>query len=268
MKEIVGDELKHVQLDILKHVDGFCRKHSIRYFMSGGSLIGAVRHKGFIPWDDDIDIMMLRPDYEKFIAEYSEKDSSCYRVHSSRLDSHFTLPYAKVDDSRTVLTEHIEHPLSLGVNIDIFPIDILPDDHLERKRIYDYFKKQMMLFNLKQVAVSRNRNLFKNCLLVISHFLLRPMSLHAIVQKIENNAIKYKDCDSSHHCGVVVWGYGIREVNLLSNYSSSIDVPFEDMMVPVPVGYDNYLQGVYGDYMQLPPEEKRITHHDFEAWWK
>lgn len=268
MKEIVGDELKHVQLDILKHVDGFCRKHSIRYFMSGGSLIGAIRHKGFIPWDDDIDIMMLRPDYEKFIAEYSEKDSSYYRVHSSRLDKHFTLPYAKVDNSKTVLIEHIEHPLSIGVNIDVFPIDIIPQDKEEQKRIFNNFMKQMMLFSLKQVSLNKDRTFFKNVFLFFSHIFLKPLSLSTIVSRIEKNAMRYINEESPKYCGVAVWGYGIREVNLLSNYSTALEAPFEDMVVTIPVGYDNYLRGVYGDYMQLPPEEKRVTHHDFEAYWK
>lgn len=268
MKEIVGDELKSVQLNILKHVDEFCRKYSIQYFMSGGSLLGAVRHKGFIPWDDDIDIMMLRSDYERFIKEYSENDHSEYKVYSSRLDSQYTLPYAKVDNSKTILNEHVEYPLSIGVNIDLFPIDIMPESKEKQKHVYAYFSRQMMFLNLKQVSVNKNRNIFKNLLLVCSHVLLKPMKLSTIVRRIEKNAMQFSGCESSNYCGVAVWGYGIREVNLLSNYASSIDVLFEDMMVPVPVGYDNYLRGVYGDYMQLPPEEKRITHHDFEAYWK
>ena len=125
----------------------------------------------------------------------------------------------------------------------------------------------MILLGLKQISINKRRVFYKNCLLFISHIILKPLPLSSIVMRIERNAMKYKD-EKSLYCGVAIWGYGMREINLRSNWDEVLYVPFEDMLVPVPKGYDNYLRGIYGDYMQLPPQEKRITHHDFKAWWK
>lgn len=126
MKEINTEDLKRIQIQILLHIDVFCTKHELRYFISGGTLIGAIRHKGFIPWDDDIDIMMLREDYEKFIVLYSQEDKSPYHLYSHNQLHSYPYPFAKMDDSRTILKEDINEAMVFGVNIDIFPIDIAP----------------------------------------------------------------------------------------------------------------------------------------------
>ena len=128
MKEIEIEELKRIQIGILKHLDAFCKENNLTYFMCGGTLLGAVRHKGFIPWDDDIDIMMKREDYDKLIALYPKNDNSNFKLFSYELDKSFPYPFAKMDDCRTIFEEEINDSYKIGVNIDIFPIDYITED--------------------------------------------------------------------------------------------------------------------------------------------
>ncbi len=261
------EELKKIQLDILKHVDRFCKEHQIKYFMCGGSLIGAIRHKGFIPWDDDIDIMMLRDDYELFVSEYLVNDESIYKMHSSRNVDGWFLPFVKVENANTVLKEHIEKKYTMGVNIDVFPIDNVPDDRNLQIDMYKRWKKWFNIHGLKLMSTMKGRTFIKNAILVFFHFVLTFVSYKYLVKKIETNAMRFSNHETNC-CGIAVWGYGEKEINLKSNFKDVIMMPFEGISVPVPVGYDNYLTSVYGDYMKLPSIEKRVSHHDFEAWWK
>ena len=103
MREIGIEELKEIQINILDYVDDFCKRHHIKYFLSGGTLIGAVRHKGYIPWDDDIDICMLRSDWERFVELFSKEKNTDYRVYSHLIEKSFVFPYAKVSYEKTIL---------------------------------------------------------------------------------------------------------------------------------------------------------------------
>jgi lipopolysaccharide cholinephosphotransferase len=254
-------------LNILKHIDSFCAENGIKYFLSGGTMLGAVRHHGYIPWDDDIDIMMLRKDYDHFIKIYSEQNNESYGLRSNIIDSNFPFTFSKIEDKRTLLKENTEEKVVIGVNIDVFPIDTVPEDIKLQKKMYKKFERLRNFLLLKTISTRKGRFFMKNILLVFSHIILKVVSTSFLIKKIEENAIKYK-MESSKYCGVVVWGYGIKEINLLSNWRETVMMKFEDMNAPVPIGYDNYLTSLYGDYMQLPPEEKRITHHSFEAYWK
>lgn len=267
-KNIGVEELKAIQLDILRHVDSFCKGNGIQYFACGGTLIGTVRHHGYIPWDDDIDIMMLRSEYEKFMAEYQLKDSSEYKLYNHKISKGYILPFAKIANTKTVIKEPTEYSLDYGINIDIFPIDKLPDNKEEQSQHYARLKRLIDIHGLKLMSISKERSLLKNIILSVSHIVLSPISIGYLNKRIEKLARKYETLADNKYCGISVWGYGTREINLSSNFNSSQNAPFEDTMVPIPVGYDNYLSCVYGDYMKLPPVEKQCSHHVFEAWWK
>lgn len=260
-------ELRSIQLGILKHVDTFCKDNGIKYFLSGGSMIGAVRHHGYIPWDDDIDLMLLREDYDRLISLYTEKDNSDYKLHHFKLEDNYLKPFVKIDNSKTVLEEYTEEPIEMGVNIDIFPIDIVPNDKSKQKKMYKRFQLLKALIDLKTVKRSNSRAWYKNLVFSISHFLLRPLPMKTLIYALDKNASKYKGIESDF-CGVAVWGYGSKEINQRKNWEEVLEVDFEDTKAPIPAGYDNYLTCVYGNYMQLPPEEKRVSEHRFKAWWK
>ena len=120
-KYINVEELKHIQLDMLSDIAEFCEQNNIKYFLAYGTLIGAIRHKGYIPWDDDIDICMPRPDYDKFLSLYNKKDSA-YKAVAFELDENYKLPFAKVNDTRTVMWETMYDQDVFGVYIDVFPL--------------------------------------------------------------------------------------------------------------------------------------------------
>jgi len=260
-------ELKGIQLTILNHVDTFCKEHNIRYFLSGGTLIGAVRHKGYIPWDDDIDIMMLREDYELFYEKYLQSEQTRYKLRSHRLENEFLYPFIKVEDNLTVLIEDIAVPCEIGINIDVFPIDSVPESRIKQKLFYGRTKLWHYLLTLKQLIPDEERSLLKNLAIRVAHFLLFPIPSYIFVRALEKSSMSYRNL-LSQKCGVACWGYGLKEINDKSNYEQSILMDFEGYKLPAPIGYDNYLRNVYGDYMQLPPVEKRVTHHGFKAYWK
>lgn len=267
MKKIEVEELKRIQLDILKHIDEFCQKNELTYFISGGTLIGAVRHKGFIPWDDDIDIMMKREDYDKLIKLYPVQDKSEYNLYSFELDKKFPYPYAKMDDNRTVFDEEITDSYNMGVNIDIFPIDTISDDVNIQKALVRRNKRWIQLITLKRVPLKRGRSFLKNVVLAMTHMITALIPYSFIVSKIINNAKKVK-CEESSHQGCLVWGYGLKEIINKSVLADSVRLPFENCIFSAPKGYDTYLKALFGNYMELPPIEKRQTHHSFKAYWK
>ena len=267
MKKIDVEELRRIQLDILKHIDEFCQEHGLTYFISGGTLIGAVRHKGFIPWDDDIDIMMKRDDYDKLMKLYPVKDKSYYKLYSFEIDKKFPYPYAKMDDSRTLFDEEITDKYKMGVNIDIFPIDTISDNVNIQKEVVERNKRWIQLITLKRIPIKRGRSFSKNVVLALAHLVTTFIPYSFIVSKIINNARMAK-CEKSSHQGCLVWGYGLREIINISALADSIRLPFEDCTFSAPKGYDTYLKALFGNYMELPPVEKRQTHHSFKAYWK
>lgn len=266
MRTVDNDELRTIQLGILKHVHNFCDEKKIKYFMCGGTLLGAVRHKGFIPWDDDIDIMMLRTDYERFLEEYPNHQTE-YKLYSIRNYKKYPHTYAKVSDERTCLIEEMHGAISIGVNIDVFPIDDLPDD---KKKISRIVNRNISLINMllsKQLIWRKERSLWKNIIIILGRICLSPISCKTLINQIERNAISYHGVNGSK-CADLVAGYGEKEIQDRSNLAQAILIPFESEKFYGPIGYDNYLKGLYGDYMQLPPVEKRISTHTSHAFWK
>jgi len=267
MREIGLTELKEIQIDILDFVDDFCKRHHIKYFLTGGTLIGAVRHKGYIPWDDDIDLCMLRDDYDRFLNLFPKESQSKYKIYSNTLGEKYPIPFVKVANIQTLLKEDVIIPSDIGVNIDIFPLDTIPIDKKLQKKLYRKFGLYFGMLQMKEILWSSKRSFHNNLIMIISRYLLKAVPYSFILKKINENAVKYKDIDSPL-CGDLVWGYGIREITKKENFRDSIDCEFEGKIYPVPVGYDSYLQGVYGNYMMLPPEEKRVSSHNVEAWWR
>ena len=270
MRELSTAELKKVMLDSLLVVDDFCRKNGIEYFLEGGTSIGAVRHKGYIPWDDDIDIAMTRPNYERFIHTFGG-----YCDHLSlfapELDENFYASYANVCDNRTVLFENLfEHRgYDVGVKIDIFPIDGCEDDMRVCKRWH------VLVRVLSNILSRRNRNMryvwhhnkwnFFTCAIVrlltlpikyctIMHWFLR------IVKRCD-----YTKANYAYHASLPYKKVTRCPKQVWEEY---IDMDFEGYKVRNLKYFDTHLRAIFGDYMQLPPEPERVCHHGFTAYWK
>lgn len=274
MKEISQQEIRPCLLGILEFIDKVCKDNNIRYFLSGGTLLGAARHKGFIPWDDDIDIMMLRDDYNR-LFEVCPKDSR-YALLNCKNTPHFPYAYGKAIDKKTIKIEPVRKSSQLiGLDVDIFPIDSLPDDDDETEKFYLEIAKMSRRLSLQLSSYGKGASLSRTIARNIRLFLLRISekigitSVDKCTNKFDILAQKYNQSQTLY-CGVTsISHYGIKEKNLKSNYENSVKVTFEGKSYPAPKGYCDYLAQLYGkDYMELPPIEQRQTHHHYKAYWK
>ena len=262
MKVIFTKELKAIQLDILQNVAEFCSQNNIIYFLAYGTLIGAIRHKGYIPWDDDIDIAMPRPDYDRFIRLFNNLQQSHIKVIAMENDDHYGFSYAKVHDTRTIMNETQYKQDHFGVYIDVFPIDGVKD----KKQVKRLRMANKCLHSKK--ANYKQRKMSKKIINFLGKVILFPFSTHTIVKFIDKMARKYPFGSTPLAGGICDSMVGERAI-VDVNYFKDVQLQeFEGKLYNIPVGYDGWLRSIYGDYMKLPPEEKRITHHIFEALWK
>jgi len=260
MKTVTPEELKTIQMDLLRKTAAFCEKNNLRYFLCGGTLIGAVRHHGYIPWDDDIDICMPRPDYDRFVHTFNQPDNY-YQVLEMSINKKYGLPFAKVHDTRTTIDELQYSQDLFGVYIDIFPIDGVKED----QQVYNIQRYRKLLHTKK--ANYYQRTLSKKIINTFGKIMLLPFSVHQILKLMDNEARKYP-FGSTPRAGVIINPYGPGEIVELSVFDKAIPMKFEDGEYMVPIGYDTWLRSIYGDYMQLPPEDKRHSPHIFNAYWK
>lgn len=265
MREIKSNELKKIQLDILQVVHEFCLKNNIDYSLSFGTLLGAARHQGYIPWDDDIDIMMLRKDYDKFIKGFRHHFISVVDMNTSKDYWH---PYAKVQDERTIMMEYNNMPKKIGINIDLFPVDNFPEDIKGAKRLILHKRIFNIIHNIKIIKVSKKRAIYKNNLLKLGQCLFKLIPMPKLISKLDKISRKYENYSSSW-VGILAptdnkidW----RVPNVwFSNYTQ---LYFEGRKFQVIARYSDYLDRIYGNWRELPPVNKQTSHHVFEAYWK
>ncbi len=269
MKEINIEELKRLQLSILYNVDSFCREKDIKYTLFFGSLLGAIRHNGYIPWDDDIDIAMTRENYDRFLNSFNGSFDNLY-VYAPELDYDYYAPYANVCDIRTVLEEETmgHNNQQIGVKIDVFPLDgvMTKSEYLKRRRIISICnsilgcKRKNLLF-----LWNESKSRFVKCLIIRILTVIVP---YRFFQRIlHNTAIKNSNKTAPFLAEIVFMGKKPR-VYKSSWFDNYKDVVFENTVVRTIEEYDSYLRIVYDDYMKLPPEDKRVAKHGFRAYWK
>ena len=264
-------ELQHIEKDILSKIHAFCMTHGLRYTLCGGTLLGAVRHKGFIPWDDDIDIAMPRPDYTRFCREFRSPHCS---VHCFENDRVYCYPYAKVYDDRTVLVEDSYRHMRMGVYVDVMPMDGYPDRGGTLARLRRMIKVAWGCLVLQNCSPFNKKRPFLRQMVL---FLLLPFQLIPVRARrwpsrlflpiLQREASRYS-FENQPFAGCAVWGGKMREVLPAEVYSGFIDMVFEGEPRRVMVGWERYLVSCYGDYMTPPSPEKRVAHHAFRAWWK
>ena len=257
------DEIKGIELAILKDVHEFCVSHEITYILIGGTLLGAIRHKGFIPWDDDVDIAMPRPDYERFISTYKRER---YIAKSIETCDDYVFTFCKVIDTYTKLIENKTNQSNIGINIDIFPLDGLPSkiEEAEKHANKSLFYKK--LITLKQMRFRKERSIKKNCILALSKVALLPFSYTYLTKLAIKHSKKYT-YDESDITANLSWGFGVDEIMHRAGIADRFLMPFENTDFYVPRNYEEFLKNRYGDYMQLPPVEQRTTHHGFTAYF-
>ena len=251
-------ELREIQMGILDYVHGFCEQHGIVYFLSSGSLLGAVRHGGYIPWDDDIDIYVPRKEYERLLHEF--ENTSQYRLLDPSKEPHYYYTFAKVVDLRTRMVEKETEGYEIGVYIDIFPVDYLPDDEAERLRL---FRRKKLLYKIRRCKISSSNPLHSR--LAYWFYKWLPVSVDWLTSMIHQTIVCKHP--SQYACNMTEAGPHVKHCFPARDMDSQVDIKFEDRVYKTMVGYRDYLEHTYGDYMTLPPVEQRDTHQ-FEAWWK
>lgn len=254
-------ELQRCILYIALEFKRICDKYDIPYFLIGGSLLGAVRHGGFIPWDDDMDIGMLRNDYEKFIGIASQELGKEFFLQTVETDSYYGQGYLKIRLNGTSLVEDyaIGSKQHNGVFLDVFPYDAMPDKAFQQKIHYYRFKcaKWGMMSKSDYSFVDKKRKYFFAIMKIIySVFSRENMSQHL------NRICKQYNSKNTKNYINLFGAYDYNEFTKRENLEVLEVLPFEGIEFFVPSNYSDLLTQMYGDYMQLPPVEKRGTQHD------
>ena len=260
-KELEDKELKNIELEILKHIRNVCEEYGLRYYLAYGTLLGAVRHKGFFPWDDDIDIWMPREDYEKFL-QIQHDSKGKYQVFSTRNRKDYYYEFAKVVDTDTTLEEIGFRPIKdYGVYVDVFPLDGVPCK-LDR-----FLLKYMFILKTATINIHPELNLTHKELAKLFRCIGKLgecLGAFHYPKQIDKIARKYSLASSDF------MGYSLdKQMMHKSYFEQSVKIEFEHDFFDAPIGYHECLTRIYGaTYMELPPIEMRHSVHNFIATLK
>ncbi len=250
--------LQMTELELLEEVDRICKKCDIHYNIIAGTLLGAVRHGGFIPWDDDADVALLRPEYEKFCkACETELDTDRFYFQDHRNTPGYRWGYGKLRRKETLfLREHQEHmPYEQGVFIDVFPLDYVPDSHVMRS-ICNFKCFLYRKFFWSEVGRIADKSAFKKKLYGIMSRV--PESR---LKKSFNRYIEKRNKKKTDWVRILTFPTPNKEYGYRTRwYEESADIDFEGVTFQGIKDYDGYLSFKFGDYMELPPEDKRKVH--------
>lgn len=263
-RAIGTEELKKIQLEVLDAFDSFCRERGIKYTLAYGTLLGAARHGGYIPWDDDIDVSMLREDYFRLIKEFPERFKGRYELHTVERDRKWPYPYGKLTDTATLMVEET-NAHATGINIDIFPMDNCSSDPVRRARFDRTRKIYTWIYNNKFFRGKKQESLGGRFKQIIVKMLTTPMSLHAICRRMNRNAQRFNKEECSLVMDQTLFFAGLKpfEKKLFENPA---EIRFETRTYKGISDYDSYLSSAYGDWRQLPPEKERVSHHHYKAY--
>lgn len=266
MKELSLEESKRIQLGILVSIDNFCRSNNIQYSIAYGTMLGAVRHKGFIPWDDDIDIVLLRPEYERFVATYH--DERYQIIKGEGISNHL---HVVVSDNHTM----VEYPKGSsdaffyrgGLWVDVFPLDVVPEDDKGFHSLRKSISQRRILQKLGELPSMGNPNspIWKKIAKRMLYYLFRPFKDYN--GRVALNLLqKYNNEQSSKVASLSVWYWTNSKSMPKAWFEDFCEMEFEGHFVMAVKAYDDYLKSLYGNYMKLPPIEERKGKHGYKAY--
>lgn len=264
-----AEEIQRVLFDCLLYFKSMCEKNSLTYYLSNGTLLGAAKYGGFVPWDDDADVLMPREDYEKLLG-IKEVDNSFYRLHSLRASKKWRLPYTKLSDVRTLLKEgNYNFGEKLGVSLDIFPLDKWnPHKFIAHPQsVYSELLKRMLSYSLSDNFETVKAGLKKSVLKCIwnAGHLLGYEKIGKLIDAELRRSRKYPKV----LVGCVAWTcHNIGDVLPAKLFERSTEISFCGEKFAAPIGYKTYLKSLYGNWCDdLAPEQQR-SNHCIKAWWK
>lgn len=263
MMENQNQELKSVLVDMFAWFHEFCATYNLRYYMLGGTMLGAVRHGGFIPWDDDIDVGMPREDYQRMERLMKDHPHEIYVLETPNSEKpDFFYAYGKLYDTRTTLIENTRVPVKRGVYLDIFPLDGAGDSWEEGLALFKPIKRRLELLLAMTTGIRKGRKFYKNAGIVllrcVPHWIIDPKKLlHDVQRKCAEKS--FDQCKwISNYAGA----YREREMVPRGVFGEPTEYVFENMHVYGVSDYEAYLTALYGNWRELPPVEKRKSHHD------
>lgn len=266
MNELMSESdlkrLHETEVEILDEVVRICEKYNLTYFFNGGTLLGAIRHKGFIPWDDDLDIGMPRKDYDKFIELCATELDSKYMLDNKDTNRKYYLNFAKIRKKNTIFEQdfQVNYDGPKGIWLDIFPYDNAKS--VTSKKVYIQSKLNKTIFSLLHYKNKFFLNNKKLILKKIIRVILKPIS-NTCLLNLQDKILRWNEKKEEYKFFVSLsTTYDYRtELIEKDKYLPTIKMEFEGKMYNVPKEYDYILTKIYGDYMKLPPKEKRVTHN-------
>lgn len=257
------NELQEKLVDILAWFHELCVEQGLRYYIIGGTLLGAVRHGGFIPWDDDVDVAMPRADYDKLKDSFNLKKVDKYIIEfPDESNGEYPYLYAKAYDTTTTLIEKCRYKVKRGIFLDIFPLDGAGDTIDEAIKNYKPLKRAFLLDTMISCDFLKRREFKKNLAVLVGR-IVSPIFVKRkkLMAKIDKLCRRY-DFDSSRIVGILMVGSCEKGLLPIECFGTPTLINFETISVYGVQNPDLYLSSIYGDYMKLPPEEKRVSLHD------
>lgn len=260
MRILSNNDSKKRLVEMLNELDSICRKNNINYSLFGGTMLGAVRHKGFIPWDDDIDIIMTYDEYCKFVDIIKNYNSNRYAFYSSEENNDYYYPFIKMIDLQTIVEEPKYKKIkNYGLFIDIFYYHFVPNNEILRKlHWYKVMFGRMLISGYASNNINKNDKNYK--LKKIGKILAKIIGIDRVLKwfkRITTNKVNYKSDYLMHSWIAFKFSKSCIKVSDTVEY---IDCQFENIKPMVFKKYDSILKTMYGNYMKLPPESERINH--------
>lgn len=264
-RQLNEEEIKEVELGVMDYIHNLCQKENINYSLAYGTLLGAVRHKGYIPWDDDVDISLKRDEYDKLYQAVLRDNDPIYKVASWENDARYPYPFYRVYDARTVYeNNYIENDIDLGICVDVFPFDYYADVNKEMAKLDTY--RRLSVYTLYGIH-SKNAGL-KNIIRYLLVLVFRLTRVKTWNKKMNLLSMQANDNDNDSI------DYLMENKRTSTKFEKTLldkvmDSPFEDRTYKIPEASHQILSAIYGDdFMEIPPVEKRVKHDDFVAYIK
>ena len=257
-------ELQKRLLPMLDWYHNFCEANNLRYYLLGGTMLGAARHQGFIPWDDDLDVGMPRNDYERFLELTKQKKFGDYIVegiNTEKID--FFYGYTKIYDTKSTLIENTRYQIKRGIYIDLFPLDGVADKKNEIPVCFKPIFNRYQLLLARTCAIREGRKWYKNLAIYTARLIPELILDNKKLMLSIDEMCKRRSFEKSLYVGNLYGNWGDKEIVKKSVMGEPTLYRFENLEVYGVSDYDGYLSSLYGDWRKLPPKEKQVTHHDY-----